>query len=104
MCVVIAFPSDVTACRGRSATFSCYVQFTNGTPSAATWLQNGQTDVSGLNAHVLFDNSSDSFSPTVINNTLLITNVSSVESGSTYSCHQGNIESESDPASLTIAG
>ena len=97
----------MTTCRGSEARFSCFVLFTNVTPSAASWIQNGEIDVSSLPAHVLFDNSSSNSSlPAIVNNTLLITNVSSpsVESGYTYTCEQDNIEMESDGASLIIMG
>lgn len=105
LCVVISFPSDVTTCQGGEARFSCFVQFSSGTPSAANWFQNGGTNVSLLPAHMLFDNSSSSSPlPVIVNNTLLITNVSAagVETGYTYSCEQGG--EMSDQASLTITG
>lgn len=103
-CVVIEFPSDVITCSGREARFFCFVKFTSGTPSGASWIQNSGTNVSTLPGHVVFDNSSSSSSlPAIVNNTLLITNVSfaSTEYGYTYSCQQGDMMS--DPASLTIA-
>lgn len=100
VCAVIDFPTDVTTCRGREVRFSCFVQFTSGTPSGAMWLQNGYTDASTLPRHTLFDNSSSNSSlPAIVNNTLVITNVTSE---STYSCEQDGMESDS--ASLTILG
>ena len=105
MYVVIDFPNDVTTCRGGEARFSCFVQFTNGTPSAARWIQNADTNASTLPYHMLIDNSSSNSSlPAIVNNTLLITNVSNIEPGSNYRCEQDNIEMESDSASLTIKG
>ena len=97
----------MTTCRGSEARFSCFVLFTDATPSAARWMQNGETDASTLPAHMLFDNSSSNSSlPAIVNNTLLISNVSSpsIESGYTYTCEQDNTEMESDGASLTIIG
>ena len=99
-CAVIGFPTDVTTCRGREVKFSCFVQFTSGTPTGAMWLRNGDTDASTFSHHILFDNSSSSSSlPAIVNNTLVITNVTYE---STYSCEQGGMESDS--ASLTILG
>ena len=92
-------------CSGGKASFSCFIRITSGVPSAARWIQNSGTDVSSLPDHVLFDNTSSSSPlPAIVNNTLLITNVSSpsVESGYTYFCEQGGMMS--NPASLTIVG
>lgn len=103
ICVVSGFPNNVVACRGGEASFSCFVSFTSEVPSAASWIQNSGTNASLLPDHHLFDNSSSTSSlPAIVNNTLLITNVSSVESGYTYTCKQGGMMS--DPASLTIIG
>ena len=100
MYVVIDFPNDVTTCRGGEARFSCFVQFTSGTPSAARWIINGYTNASTFPHHILFDNSSSSDSlPAIVNNTLVITNVTF---GATYSCEQNG--TESDGASLTVMG
>ena len=97
-------PSDVTACFGGQATFSCYVRFASETPSAASWFQGSGTNASSLPNHMLFDNSSSSSTaPAIVNNTLLITNISfDVESGRTYYCQQGS--EMSDTATLTIVG
>ena len=103
MCIVIDFPSDVTTCPEEEARFTCLVKFTSGTPSAANWIQNGETNVTSLPAHILFDNSSSSASlPAIVNNTLLITNVSTLggESRYMYSCVQDG--ERSDSATLTI--
>ena len=104
LCTVIDSPSDVTACFRREARFSCFVQFTSGTPSGASWFQDSGTNASTLPNHVLFDNSSSSsILPAIVNNTLLITNISfDVESGRTYFCQQGN--ETSDTATLIIIG
>ena len=52
---------------------------------------------------MLFDNSSSSTVPAIVNNTLLVTNISfDVGSTSTYYCQQGN--EMSDTATLTIVG
>ena len=63
-------------------------------------------NVSSLNNHKLIDNSSSSGSlvhPVIINNTLVITNTSSIEgSSATYFCQQGNVMSDS--ATLTVIG
>ena len=100
LCVVIGFPNDVTTCRGGEARFSCFVQFTSGTPSPARWIQNRYADASTLPHHKLFDNSSSNDSlPAIVNNTLVITNVTSE---ATYTCEQNS--TESDGALLTVMG
>lgn len=105
---VIEFPSDVTACLGEEARFTCLVIFTSETPSGANWIQNsetGETNVRSLPAHMLFDNSSSNSSlPAIVNNTLLITNVSApgINSGDRYLCEQDG--ERSDSATLTIVG
>ena len=104
--VVINSPSDVTACFGGIAKFSCFVQFTDGIPSGASWIVNTEINVSSLSYHKLIDNSSNSGSltlPVIINNTLVVTNVSSSEgSRITYFCQQGDMMSDS--ATLTVVG
>ena len=103
-CVVVGFSSDVTACPGGEAIFSCFVQFTSGTPSGASWIRDSLTNASSLPHHMLFDNSSSSNTlPAIVNNTLLITNVSSGDGTQyTYVCQQGDVMSDS--ATLTISG
>ena len=103
LCTVIRFPNNVTICTGEEARFSCFVEFTSGTPTGVTWTVNGESITSLDNRFMLFDNSTDGSSlPAIVNNTLFITNVSStgLESGSRFLCDQNG--TRSDPASLII--
>jgi len=93
----------VTACSGGRAEFSCVFQFASGTPNSATWLRNGNTDVSSEPFHLITDDSNVA-SPTPVNVTtrLLISNLTlaAIESGVNYLCDEGGVRS--DPATLTI--
>lgn len=93
----------MTACFGGRATLSCFVQFDSGMPSGANWFQGSGTNASSLPNHMLLDNSSSSTAPAIVNNTLLITNISfDVGSERTYFCQQGS--EMSDTATLTTIG